>query len=351
MGSGSWSGAEYTRRVSAKVDSHGTSFAYTKDTRSKAHHEWTVHEDLDPKRENKKGDHAGTPVRESLDSDEHPETLPIAVIFDVTGSMGSLPRELQEKLPTLHGLLMRKGYVDHPQILFGGVGDAYSDRVPLQIGQFESDNRMGEQLENIFLEGGGGGGNHESYELAAFFLSRYTFLDSLEKRGKKGYCFFVGDERAYANVDRRHVNALVGSNIQEGMTTEEVFEDLQESFHTFFLFAQQGSYAPERVVNEDIDGTAIGWRLLLGQHALILEDVKAVCETIALTIGVMEGRVTLDDGLRDLEEVSTDLESVIAAGKAVATVGAGAGGGAAVVETEGGSFDVGDASEPGVERV
>jgi hypothetical protein len=28
--------------------------------------------------------------------------------------------------------------------------------VPLQIGQFESDNRMDEQLGNILIEGGGG---------------------------------------------------------------------------------------------------------------------------------------------------------------------------------------------------
>ena len=36
-----------------------------------------------------------------------------------------------------------------PQILFGAIGDATCDRVPLQIGQFESDNRMDDDLGRI----------------------------------------------------------------------------------------------------------------------------------------------------------------------------------------------------------
>ena len=85
------------------------------------------------------------------------ESTPIAVLFDVTGSMGGVPRVLQTKLPQLLGLLLRKGYATDPQILFGAIGDATCDRVPLQVGQFESDNRMDDDLGRIVLEGGGGG--------------------------------------------------------------------------------------------------------------------------------------------------------------------------------------------------
>jgi hypothetical protein len=92
-----------------------------------------VHPALDP---------LGVRARESRDSAEHPESLAIAVLFDVTGSMGGVPRALQARLPQLLGLLLRKGYARHPQIMFGAIGDATCDRAPLQVGQFESDNRM-----------------------------------------------------------------------------------------------------------------------------------------------------------------------------------------------------------------
>ena len=77
-----------------------------------------------------------------------------------------MPRVLQTKLPQLLGLLLRKGYASDPQIMFGAIGDATCDRVPLQVGQFESDNRMDDDLGRIVLEGGGGGQMTESYELA-----------------------------------------------------------------------------------------------------------------------------------------------------------------------------------------
>ena len=70
--------------------------------------------------------------------------------------------------------------------MFGGIGDAQSDRVPLQVGQFESDNRMDDQLRTIFLEGNGGGQKSESYELATYFIARHTVTDAWEKRGRKG---------------------------------------------------------------------------------------------------------------------------------------------------------------------
>jgi hypothetical protein len=82
----------------------------------------TVHADLDP---------FDVGRRESRDSDEHPQSLAIAVLFDVTGSMGGVPRALQKKLPKLLGLLKDSRYVRDPQIMFGAIGDATCDRAPL----------------------------------------------------------------------------------------------------------------------------------------------------------------------------------------------------------------------------
>src|SRR5262249_20618935 len=142
-------------------------------------------------------------VRESRDSDVHPESHAVAVLLDVTGSMQTVPRILQKSLPRLMGLLIRKGYLEHPQILIGAVGDATCDSAPLQVGQFESGIEIEEDLGRLFLEGGGGGQVTESYELAMHFLAHHTSLDCVEKRGKKGYAFLIGDEAPYPRVKRQ----------------------------------------------------------------------------------------------------------------------------------------------------
>src|SRR5262245_41161322 len=135
MGSGIWSTDVYDAADRYRRASGTSAFAYS-DSGAR-----TVHAALDPSHK----------VRESRDSAEHPRSLAIAVLFDVTGSMRHVPRVLQAKLPRLLGLLLRKGYAADPQILFGAIGDATCDRVPLQIGQFESDNRMDEDLGRIVL--------------------------------------------------------------------------------------------------------------------------------------------------------------------------------------------------------
>lgn len=327
MGGGSWTVDDYSARSYAKAAAGKPVFDYDDALRRAPRSTWKVHEDLDPAKLNSVGQN----VREALDSDEHPNATPIAVAFDVTGSMGNIPRVLQQKLPQLHGLLQRKGYVEDPQIMFAGIGDAYSDRLPLQVGQFESDNRMDEQLEHMVLEGGGGGGNHESYELLGYYLARHAVLDC-NARGKKGYLFIIGDERVYARINRRQVEQLIGDKLQEDLTTEQVFRELQAKFEVFFLFAAQGSYGTGDTLDPSLPGhgswndnatPVCYWRDLLGQNALVLEDAAAVCETIALTLGIMEGTITLDEGLDDLKEIGADLRSVKAAGKALATVGAG----------------------------
>lgn len=330
MGGGSWNSGVYAATAAAKAAAGKATFDYDYDIH-RGYVAAEVHESLDPSKLNT----AGKNVREAFDSDEHPNSTPIAVFFDVTGSMGNIPQVLMKKLPQLHGVLQRKGYVEDPQILFGAIGDAYCDRVPLQIGQFESDNRMDDQLSSFYLEGGGGGGNHESYQLAAYYMARHADIDSLTKRGRKGYLFIIGDERVYAQIDRRQVEQLIGDKLQENLSTVEIFKELQAKFEVFFLFAAQGSYQPAGVLYKD-SGSVGGyygyndsrtdvcyWRDLLGQNALILEDAEAVCETIALTLGLMEGTVELDEGLDDLLEAGSSKRAIKAAGKALAKVGAG----------------------------
>lgn len=336
MGGGGWDTSTYSARATAKAAAGKSTFDYH-DTAVRTGN-YSVHKDLDPKWVAGAGSpFAGKIVRESRDSDEHPTSVPIIVVFDVTGSMGSIPRVLQEKLPKLHTLLLAKGYVEHPQILFAATGDAYTDRTPLQIGQFESDNRMDENLENFILEGGGGGQTAETYNLAAYFMARHTATDAWEKRGKKGYCFFIGDERNYSSVRKNQVVSLMGDDgLESDVETTTIFAELQEKYDTYFLFAAQGSYPAKEILEGGVGGQ-IGWRRLLNERALVLEDAEAVCETIALVIGLGEGAIDLDAGLADLTDVGTDAGTVGAVGKALAMVGAGA---TALATSSGGDLDL-----------
>ena len=218
MGSGRWSTNVYDEHTRYKAAAGKSAFDYSDTLHRAGRSAWRVHTTLDP---------LGVKARESRDSEEHPNATPIAVMFDVTGSMGHVPVVLQKKLPELLGLLLRKGYVPDPQILFGAIGDATCDQVPLQVKQFESDNRMDENLENIFLEGGGGGQRTESYELAMYFIAHHTDVDCWKEHGRKGYLFIIGDEMAYPAVKRKEVRQHINDGLERDISIADLVCDLR----------------------------------------------------------------------------------------------------------------------------
>jgi len=297
MGSGIWSTDVYDAADRYRRATGASAFAYS-DAGAR-----TAHSALDPK---------GVGLRESRDSDEHPDSVAIAVLFDVTGSMGSVPRVLQQKLPQLLGLLLRKGYVKDPQILFGAIGDATCDRVPLQVGQFESDNRLDDDLGRFVLEGGGGGQMTESYELAMYFMARHTALDCYEKRGKRGYLFIIGDEHAYKRVSPAEVKAVIGDRLAEPIGLRAIVDEVRRTYDTYYILPAGSSYAGNATILDF-------WRDLLGQNVIALDDLDAVCETIALTVGLGEDTIDLDEGLEDLRDIGSDAAATV--GKALARIG------------------------------
>jgi hypothetical protein len=299
MGSGRWSTDVYDAAARYRAATGTSAFAYS-DSGAR-----DVHPALDPN---------GVDVRESRDGDEHPLSLAIAVLFDVTGSMLNVPRTLQTKLPQLLGLIQRNGYSPDPQILFGAIGDATCDRVPLQIGQFESDNRMDDDLGRLVLEGGGGGQMTESYELALYFMARHTSIDCYEKRGKRGYLFVIGDEMPYPRVKPREVRAVIGDELTEPITTEDIVAEVRRRYDTYYILPAGSSY----VGNTDVLGR---WRELLGQNVIELDDLDAVCETIALTVGLGEDTIDLDAGLDHLREAGSGAAGTVS--KALALVHSG----------------------------
>jgi hypothetical protein len=228
----------------------------------------------------------GVKIRESRDSADNPQATPIIVGLDVTGSMGMLADVIaREGLGTLFtGILDRKP-VPNPHVMFMGIGDANCDRAPLQVSQFEADNRIVEQLTQLYLEHGGGGNKFESYNLPWYFAAFHTEHDSIVKRGKRGYLFTVGDEEVPAPLTKAQIKQFIGDDLEGDLSTRDVLELAQRKYDVFHIVIEEGSYA-----RQNLDRVVAGWTELLGQRVIRLADHKKLAETIVSAIEVAEGR-------------------------------------------------------------
>jgi hypothetical protein len=237
----------------------------------------TINKNLDP---------LGVKIRESRDSADNPKSTPIIVGIDVTGSMGIIADQIaREGLGTLFtGILDRKPVTD-PHLMFMGIGDANCDSAPLQVSQFEADNRIVEQLTQIYIEHGGGGNNFESYNLPWYFAAFHTVHDSMEKRGKRGYLFTIGDEEAPAPLTKAQLKRFIGDEVQAELSTVDLLQLAQRLYDVYHVVIMQGSHASSRP-----DAVRKSWDALLGQHAIYLTDYKKLPETIVSAIEVAEGR-------------------------------------------------------------
>jgi hypothetical protein len=288
MGSGGWDTNSYNVTRSSFTASGIDPFAYSSATKaSTPRTSWKADDTLSP---------LNIGFRESRDSDEHPNAVPIIILFDVTGSMGSIPVTVQDKLGQVFGLLLRKGYVDDPQILVGAIGDSDTDYVPFQVSQFESDNRIDDNLRKIFLEGNGGGDQCEGYEMAPYFAARHTVTDHWEKRGKKGYMFIIGDEMNKSQLSAKNVKKIFGDDLEGNISIKDIYKEAQEKWNIFSIFPSEASYFRYEKFPQH-------WKDLLGERALVLDDQNAVGELIAATIGVFEDSV-------DVDEVADDIKSI-----------------------------------------
>lgn len=220
----------------------------------------------------------GLSVRESRDSEEHPNSIAIIVALDVTGSMGSIPHQLvKEGLPHMMQNILDAGVHD-PQVLFLGIGDHECDNAPLQVGQFESsDELMDKWLTTVYLEGGGGGNDGESYLLAWYLASKHTEIDCLEKRGKKGILFTIGDEPTLKELPASTLKSLMGDGQYSDMSLHELLDMVRESYHTFHIHVKEtSSGSRQRVID--------GWKQLLGDDLLEVQSKTIIPEVIAAKV-------------------------------------------------------------------
>lgn len=263
MGGGSWTAKDWGSFSNSRVSGRSTASIYTASR---------MKNDYDPK----------NVIRESCDSDEHPNSVPIILGLDVTGSMSNILQVMAEKL----GLVMTEIYdrkpVTDPQILFAAVGDAVYDDYPLQVTQFESDIRIAKQLTEVYFERGGGGNGFESYPLIWYFAANHTKCDNYLKRNKKGFIFTFGDDGYSEKLTQKEIKEIFGDDAERDIPIEEVLTQVNRQFEVYhFCMAQGGSY-------RDVD--YYKWQRILGERAIKVRDYSKIPEIIVSILETYAGK-------------------------------------------------------------
>lgn len=212
-------------------------------------------------------------VRECCDSNEHPNTIPVILGLDVTGSMGDTARQCAAQLNEIMTGLYEK--VQDVQFMTMGIGDLACDRAPIQASQFESDVRILDQMMLTYFEGGGGGNSYESYTVAWYFGLNQCQLDCW-KRGKKGIIITMGDEPLNPYLPHKRLAEVTGMPIQGDIDTRELYKQVCEKYDVYHIAVSDpgNSY---RWYDGRIKSS---WGELLGDHLKIC-TLNQLAETIA----------------------------------------------------------------------
>lgn len=214
---------------------------------------------------------------------------PIVIVLDVTGSNINFARLVYDKMPMFYGQIEEKGYLDDFDIAFCAIGDLrMRDSYPLQVTDFAKGLEIDSWLEKLVLEGGGGGNRHESYELAAHYLSQKMSFD----KDARPIIFFIGDEAPYEMVSESDAKeygipyheATNGFADLRQKTKDNVFVFLNpysgEYFHNCITDAWNKSLASEHVIKIKEEKAIVD--LMLGVLALLS---KKSLKTYALDMG------------------------------------------------------------------
>lgn len=217
-------------------------------------------------------------IRECRDTKEHPNTIPIILALDVTGSMGRATKACATKLDEIITSLY--GKVEDVEFLMMGIGDLAYDHAPIQATQFESDVRIIDQTTKIWFEGGGGGNEFESYTAAWYFGLYHTDLDCW-KRGKRGLIITLGDEPLNPYLPGRNLyKTLDGQRSSDfaDIETTDLYKAASEKFDIYHIAVKDNESSFRHYEDKIRDS----WGKLLGQKCLYAysNDLPEVIEMI-----------------------------------------------------------------------
>lgn len=250
MGGGSWTTSAFTVYTSSTKNCTVDALENTAYSAQEFYHSKKIADELNPY----------NVIRECRDSEEHPNTFPVILALDVTGSMGDASVRVAQKLNQIMTDIYNNRDVKDVEFCVMGIGDVAYDRAPIQISQFESDVRIAEQLDKVFFEGGGGGNYYESYTAAWYMGVHHCELDCW-KRGEKGVIITLGDELPNPSIPRR-IGEVVGDSLQGDVETKELVKEATEKFNIYHVSVDDRS-SSYRHMKDAIDGE---WKKLLGSN-------------------------------------------------------------------------------------
>ncbi len=281
MGSGVWRDdtfRQYSRKAGRTVDRSG------KIAGNYSNQDMFMARNLDPMLDPK------DVMRECCDTEEHPNTIPVILALDVTGSMGQAAVEVAKQLNVIMTKLYDK--VKDVEFMVMGIGDFAYDSCPLQVSQFESDIRIAEQLDKVYFEFGGGGNGYESYTAAWYFGVNHVKLDAWE-RGKKGIIITMGDEGLNPYLPAARITDVTGRPIQENIETNGLYEEAVQKYEIYHLFVKHVNY-------EFTKGYVNSWKKTFDDEHFKVVTIKEVADTIIKIVKGYAGGEAVKRGLVEL---------------------------------------------------
>lgn len=218
--------------------------------------------------------------REARDSVANPNSLPIILALDVTGSMSDLVKTAIDKYNMVIDELVTKKAIPDPALMTMFLDDVWVCDPALQVTQFESDEKVAEQLGELYITSNGGGNGSESYHLPLYMAAFKTRTDAFEKRQKKGYLFITGDELMPPPLTPEQIKHVFGpdENVTEPLSYMDLFHAASRMYNVFHIACTRGSDAQYRKAFKEI-----------GESLICLDDLDKMPEIIVSTIRIIEG--------------------------------------------------------------